>query len=132
MQHEPVSLGHVSRDEVDPSFHQAGDEGHAAGQPVQLCNDQGGAVLSACGLRKGQLWPVAPPPAFHLREALDKLVVTIPQEVSNRPLLGLQAKAAAPLAFGGYPEVGDEAFRFHVLNVCKCWFRNITVLDPTD
>jgi hypothetical protein len=103
---QAVGLGEVNRGELDPAFHQVGDEGDVTGQAIQFGDDQGCAMQTAQAQRLGQLRPVVALAALHhLGHELPGATVEVGP---HGLLLGLEPKAGAPLLGGADPVVGDE------------------------
>jgi hypothetical protein len=66
MDGKPIGLRKIDGLEFDARLHEVGDESHISGEPVQLGDDQGGPVETACRkcLRKPR--PIIFAPAFNL------------------------------------------------------------------
>lgn len=107
VQGQPVGTRHVHGDELDPALHQACDEGDVAGQPVELGDDQRGALPLAGGDGGMEFRPVVLPAALDLGE-FGEDVATPSRKISDGAALGLQSEAAGSLAVGGDAVVSDE------------------------
>ena len=106
VQGELVGRGQVHGLEAHPAFHQGGQEGHAAGQAVELGHEQHRAFALGQGDGGRQLGPGTFAPALHLD------VVGHPhglggKEAVNGGLLGFEAQAGLALAGGAHAKVGD-------------------------
>lgn len=99
MQHEAVRGGHVGSYELHVGLHQCRDEGHVAGQSIQLGDDEGGFLPLGHGKGSLQLWPLLQgqlrrrPPRLNVRVLPDQLPSTTVEVVENSLLLRLEAQA---------------------------------------
>ena len=109
VQHEAIGFGHVGRHELDPAFHQAGNECDRPGQAVELGDHQAGLVLPAQGECGGELGSVVLPAALHLHE-LAQEPPSIDVGGDSGPLR-FEAEAALPLPVCGNAKVGDDRER---------------------
>ena len=109
---QPVGLGEVAGDELDPALHQVRDEGDVAGQPVELGDHQGRLLHPAGGERQGELGPVDTPAALDLDE-LGHEPRGVAGALEDRLPLCLQTEPGSTLALGRDAEIGDEPGRRH-------------------
>ena len=105
VQGQPVGARHVHGDEFNTAFHEIGDEGDVAGQPVELGDDQRGALPLTGGNGRVEFGPVGFPPTLDLGE-LGEDVTAPGRKVGNDAALGVEAKAAGSLAVGGNAVIG--------------------------
>lgn len=75
VQHEFVGMWIVYGDELNATFHQVGNEGYVARQPVELGDDQPGFLFLASSKGGSKLWPVTFLPALYFSKFSDKLTV---------------------------------------------------------
>lgn len=109
-------MGIINCDELRHAFHQPGDKGDVAGEPVKLGDHQHRPLAAAQVERGRQLRPVILPAAFNLCE-LRQQITPASNEASNSQALRVEAEAALPLAGGGNAVIGDE--RKHADNVTR-------------
>jgi hypothetical protein len=93
---QPVRLRQVRCNKVHARFHEVGDEGDVAGEPVELSNDQGGTMEPACCERPRQLGTVVPLACLYLGEVFKEPAAA--QVVLHRYPLCFQAEPTAALA----------------------------------
>ncbi len=108
---EPVYAGHVGGDEVHAPFHQVGDEGDAAGEPVELGDQQRRAPLPAQGERCGEAGAVGLAPALDVLERGNDLGPYGPGVQLDCGTLRIQPEPGQALLVGGDAVVGDEGAR---------------------
>ena len=80
-------------------------------QPVELGDQQRGALRPAGGKGRGELRPVGPRAALDLLELGGDRAAGRGDVAGHRLALRLKPETGAPLAFGADPEVGDVAHR---------------------
>lgn len=72
VQRQPIRLWEVAGHEIDVAVHQGRNEANAPSQPVELCDNQDGLVLPACGQSGGELWTVVLLAAFDFAMLLEQ------------------------------------------------------------
>jgi len=106
--HQLIGMGIVRRDEIDATFDKAGDEMDISSQTVEFRNDQGRPGLLGTGNGSRELGPIRPPATLDFAEFPDKFASLAGKMPEDRLALGVQAKAAPPLAIGRNAVVGDK------------------------
>ncbi len=109
MDGEVVSLRHIDGHKADAGFHEAGDDGHVAGQAVELGNEED--TPETAGLVEGRFElgsPALPGSGFDFGDLGDQLQTLAPGVGQDGGLLGFEAEAALTLLLGGDAVVGDS------------------------
>jgi hypothetical protein len=98
--HELVGVRIVRRDEIDATFHKAGDKMDISSEAIELGNDQGCPGLLGSGNGSRELGPIGPLAALDFAEFCDEFASLTGKMPEDRLALGVQAKAASALAIG--------------------------------
>jgi hypothetical protein len=77
-------------------------------EAIELGNDQGCPSLLGSGNGGGKLGPIGPPAALDFAEFPNQFASVAGKVSEDRLALGVQAKAASPLAIGRNAVIGDK------------------------
>src|SRR6266852_2392835 len=98
VQHELVGMRTIGRDEIDAAFHKTGDEMDVSSEAIEFGNDQGCPGLLGSGDGSRKPGPIGSPAALDFAELPNQFARVTGKMPEDRLALGVQAKAAPPLA----------------------------------
>ena len=104
---QSIGCGHISGHEVDARLLEAKQEMRVAAEPIDLSDNELGAIKPAGLDSLGQDGTIGVLAAFDFDELLRQLPASAVEVISNRGALGFQTEAAAALMTGANPQVGN-------------------------
>jgi hypothetical protein len=113
MDGKAVGLGEVHGGELDAGLHEVEDEGHIAGQAIQLRDDEDSAMEAAQAQGLSQARAVIILAALDFHHLCHELPVPAVEVRADGFLLRLEAKPGSPLLFGRDTVIGNELARLH-------------------
>lgn len=105
---QTVYVRHVHGDEINPRFHEAGNEVDVADKPVKLGNDQRCLTLAAERQRLCKFRPVRKFAGFDFNKLTNHFPFFAVQKIRNVSMLCIQPASRLPLPVSGNTKIPNK------------------------